>query len=246
MRSTLAIMRKEMVTYFSSPLAYIVLTAFLLLNGIFFWLILAYLTRPGVPPGAPLRHFFGGTFFYWLCILLIISAITMRLIAEERRSGSIEFLMTTPVSETQVILGKYLASLLFYVFLWAFTLVYVIIIHSHSPVELGPIFTGYLGMLLHGALLLSAGLFASTFTRNQVVAAVWAFVILILLFSVGLMSGLANAQGWRDIIEYVTLWEQMDDFGKGIIDTRSLVYCFSLTALFLYLSVHTLAVKKWR
>ena len=124
--------------------------------------------------------------------------------------------------------------------------IYVIIIHTHNPIELGPILTGYIGILLHGALFLAAGIFASTFTKNQVVAAIWAFVILIFLFSAGLAQMIPSSQGWKDILAYMTLWQQMDDFGKGIVDTRALVYCFSLTFLFLYLSVQTLAVKKWR
>ncbi|HPR64079.1 MAG TPA: ABC transporter permease subunit [Thermoanaerobaculia bacterium] len=246
MKAMLAVMRKELLTYFSSPLAYVILTAFLFVNGYFFSIIVAYLSQPGVPPGAPLKAFFGGSFFYWLFILLVVSALTMRLVSEERRSGTIEFLMTTPISDMEVILGKYFASLLYYIFLWSFTLIYVIIIHTHTPVELGPVFTGYLGIILHGALFLSAGIFASTFSKNQVVSAIWSFVILIFLFSVGLLVNLVPTQAWRDAVEYVTLWQQMDDFSKGIVDSRALVYSISLTVLFLFLSAQTLSVRKWR
>ncbi len=118
MRKIWAIIRRELIAYFSSPLAYIVMTAFLLMQGYIFYLIVSFLNNPQTPAMTPLRLFFGGTIFFWLFLLFVVPVITMRLIAEERRSGTIEVLLTSPVTEAQVVIGKFVAALIFYVALW--------------------------------------------------------------------------------------------------------------------------------
>lgn len=246
MKGFYAILKKELLSYFFSPLAYIILTAFLLLNGWIFYIILSYLNSPASPHGAVLKAFFGGTIFYWLYILFIIPALTMRLIAEEKRLGTIETLMTCPVTETQVILSKFSASFVFYIFLWLFTLVYVIILLSYTKIDLMPVLTGYIGIILHGAAFLSAGILASSFSKNQIISAIWAFVILICLFSIGFLYHLIPSGTIKNFIEYLTLWEQMEWFGKGIIDTRAIIYSISITVLFLFLSIQVLKFRKWR
>lgn len=241
-----AIFKRELLSYFYSPLAYVILAAFLLLNGGIFYLILTILNTPSAPYGAVLKAFFGGTLYYWMYILFIAPALTMRLISEEKRSGTIETLMTTPVSEIQVVLGKYLAALAFYAFLWLFTAIYVVIVASTSRVDLMPILTGYVGILLHGALFLSAGLLASAFSKNQIVAFIWAFALLMGLFTLGFMYQIVADPTAKSIFEYATLWEQMDAFGKGILDTRPLVYSLSLNVFFLYLTAQILRLRSWR
>jgi ABC-2 type transport system permease protein len=242
----LATLNRELRAYFFSPLAYVVLTLFLIVNGFVFWLIVSYLNDPRARTGAPLELFFGQTIFFWLVLLFVAPAITMRLISEERRSGTIEVLMTSPVSETQVVLGKYLAALLFYVFLWLPTLAYAGVVAYFGSVDPGPVGAGYLGILGIGAYFLAVGIFASSLSKNQIVAAILTFALLMLCFSFGLLENLVNQPALKQAFGYLDLWQHMDDFSKGIVDTRRLVYYLSATAFFLFLTVRSLEAKKWR
>jgi ABC-2 type transport system permease protein len=247
MTKILAIVRRELIAYFSSPLAYIVLTAFLLMQGYIFYIIVSFLNNPMTQAMTPLRLFFGGTVFFWLFLLFTVPVITMRLLAEERRSGTIEVLLTSPVTEGQVIAGKFLAALLFYVVLWLPTLIYVVLLKQHSSIDLRPVLAGYLGVLLVGFLFLAVGTFTSTLTNNQLIAAIIAFAVLIALFSIGLVEQLlVSSSVIRDALGYMNLWTHMDDYAKGIIDTRHVVYELSVGLLFLFLAAKSLEVKKWR
>jgi ABC-2 type transport system permease protein len=246
MRKTLALVRRELVAYFSSPLAYVVLTAFLFFNGYVFWLIVAFLNNPNSQAMTPLRLFFGGTIFFWLFLLFLVPVITMRLLAEERRSGTLELLLTAPVSEGQVVMGKFLAAFIFYLFLWLPTVVYVFILEQYASIDLHKVAAGYLGVMLLGVLFAAVGLFTSALTRNQIVAAIFAFAVLVVLFSVGLVEQLATNATIKAALGYMNLWDQMDDFARGLVDTRHLVYQLSLAGLFLFLSVKALEAKKWR
>jgi ABC-2 type transport system permease protein len=242
----LAIARRELKAYFYSPLAYIILTFFLLVQGYYFSIIVAYLSDPRFPAGKPLELFFGQTIFTWLVLIFAGTFLTMRLVSEELRSGTIETLMTAPVSEAQVVFGKYAAALVFYLFLWAPTLAYVAIIRFFTPVDWGPIASSYLGIFGIGALFLAVGIFASATSKNQIVAAIVTFFCLLVLFSLGLMENLANGDTAKKVLGYVNLWTHMDDFAKGIVDSRRLVYYASGIGLFLFLTTRALAAKKWR
>lgn len=246
MRGFLATFGRELRAYFFSPLAYVVLTFFLLVNGYVFWLIVSYLNDPRAQAGAPLELFFGQTIFFWLVLLFVTPVLTMRLLSEERRSGTIEMLMTAPVTETQVVLGKYVAALGYYAFLWLPTLVYVWVVAHFGSVDPGPVLSGYLGVLGIGALFLAVGLFASSLTRNQIVAAMVTFAFLVVLFTFGLLENLVAGDHSRTLFGYLNLWQHMDEFSKGIVDTRRLVYYLSLTGFFLFLSGRALAAKRWR
>ncbi len=246
MRGFTAVLRRELKAYFYSPLAYVVLTFFLLVQGYYFSVIVAYLTDPRFPAGKPLELFFGQTIFTWLVLIFAGTFLTMRLISEELRSGTIETLMTAPVSETQVVLGKYAASLAFYLFLWAPTVAYVAIVRYFTPVDWGPIASSYLGIVGIGALFLSVGIFASATSKNQIVAAIASFFFVLVLFSIGLLENLVNGETAKKVFGYVNLWQHMDDFAKGIVDTRRLVYYASGAAFFLFLTTRALAAKKWR
>ncbi len=246
MRKTWAIIRRELIAYFSSPLAYVVMTAFLLMQGYIFSLIVSFLNNPQTPSMTPLRLFFGGTIFFWLFLLFVVPVITMRLIAEERRSGTIEVLLTSPVSELQVVVGKFLAALTFYVALWFPTVLYVVVLKRHSEIDLGPVAAGYLGVFLLGFLFLAVGTFASTLTDNQLIAAIIAFATMVLLFSIGLVEQLASSPAIKAALGQMNLWTQMDDFAKGIVDSRHVIYQLSTGLLFLFLAAKSLEVKKWR
>ena len=249
MNGVLAILNRELKAFFFSPLGYVVLTLMLLVNGGVFWIIMSFLNDPRAPggsPGAPLEYFFGQTLYFWLVLLVMTPALTMRLLSEERRSGSIEPLMTAPVSEAQVVMGKFMAALVFYVALWLPTVTYAGIVAYHSDIDWGPVGAGYLGILGIGCLFLAVGLFASSLSRNQLIAAIIAFAILIVLFSFGLLENLFNSEATREVLGYMNLWRHMEDFSKGIVDTRALVYYLSATTLFLFLSSKALAANKWR
>ncbi|MCP4655944.1 MAG: ABC transporter permease subunit [bacterium] len=247
MNGFLATLGRELRAYFFSPLAYVVLTFFLLVNGGVFSLIISYLNDPRAAGSAtPLKMFFGDTFFFWVVLLMITPLLTMRLLSEERRSGTIEALMTAPVSEAQVVMGKYLAALAFYVFLWLPTLVYTVIIARNSEVDWGPIASGYLGVLGIGGVFLAIGVFGSSFTKNQIVAAVITFAMLLYFFAVAFLDSLVTSDTLKGILGYMNLLEHMDEFGNGVVDSRRLVYYVTTSALFLFLSSRALAVKKWR
>lgn len=247
MKALTAIVGRELRAYFFSPMAWVLLTFFLLVNGYVFSLIVSFLSDPRAGGSTtPLKLFFGDTFFFWLVLLFVAPMLTMRLLAEERRSGTIEPLMTAPVSESQVVVGKYLAALAFYLFLWLPTLAYVLIVARGSEVDWGPIASGYLGILGIGAVFLAVGIFGSSFTRSQIVAAFVTFALLILLFAVGFLDSLVTDDTLRSFLGYLNLLQHMDEFGKGIVDTRRLVYYLTTVVLFLFLTSRALEAKKWR
>ena len=246
MSAFLATLSRELRAYFFSPLAYIVMAVLLLVNGFIFWLIVSFLSDPRAAVGAPLELFFGQTFFFWLILLFMTPVLTMRLLSEERRSGTIEVLMTAPITEAQVVLGKYVAALTFYIALWVPTLAYAGVVARYSSVDWGPVASGYLGIAGVGALFLAAGLLASAVTRSQLIAALLTFVMLVPMFTFGLLENLVSNAIAKQIFGYLNLWQHMDDFAKGIVDSRRLVYYASATVFLLFLATRTLAVKKWR
>lgn len=236
---------RELRAYFFSPLAYVVLTLVMLINGFVFSLIVSFLNDPRAT-GAPLELFFGQTLFFWLVLLFVAPILTMRLISEERRSGTIEVLTTAPVTENQIVIGKYLAALLFYAFLWLPTLAYALIIDYYGELDWGPVASGYLGVLGVGALFLAIGTFASTLSRNALVSAIVTFALLMPLFVFGLLQSLVNNEALKQAFGYLDLWQHMSEFAKGVVDTRRLVYYLSTTIFFLFLAARSLELRKWR
>lgn len=247
MSGVLAIFQRELRAYFLSPLAWVILCFMLIINGVIFALILIALNDPLQPPGRPLDLFFGGTFLFWLVLLFVAPVLTMRLLAEERRSGSLEVLMTAPVTEGQVVVGKYLAALVFYAFLWFPTVTYAGIVALHSEIDWGVVAAGYLGVLLVGALFLAVGLFTSAMTSNQIVAAVMSFAILLALICVTFLEYFVNSQVLRDALAFISFPEHVSgELAKGIVDTRRLVFYLTGTGFFLFLTGRALESGKWR
>ncbi|MGD2114350.1 MAG: ABC transporter permease [Acidobacteriota bacterium] len=246
MSGILATLQRELRAYFYSPLAYVVLFFLLVVNGLVFALILSFLNDPLQPGGRPLDLFFGGTLYFWLVMLFVPPVLTMRLLAEERRSGSIEVLMTAPVTEGQVVTGKYLAALLFYVFLWLPTLSYAGIVAAGSDIDWGTVASGYLGILLVGALFLAAGVFASAMTSNQIIAAVMSFAILLGLLAIWPLEYLVNAPELKEVLAYLSIPQHMEELARGVVDTRRLVLYGSGTLFFLILTARALEARKWR
>lgn len=246
MNGLVATALRELRAYFVSPLAYGLLFFLLAFNGVVFALILAFLNDPLAPAGRPLDLFFGGTFFFWLVLAATVPLLTMRLLAEERRSGTIEVLMTAPVTENQVVAGKYLAVLVFYLFLWLPTLVYPVILEQAGDIDWGLVASGYLGIFLLGALFLAAGLFASSLTSSQILAAAGGFAAILGLLALSLLEALAGDPAWREVFAHVSVLTHMEELARGVVDTRRLVFYASTTLFFLVLAARSLAAKKWR
>ncbi len=245
------IARRELFAYFTSPVSYIVLTLFLAIEGYSFWVLTELLNQSQNSHGAVLQYFFGGTFLFWLIELFLVSVITMRLIAEERRLGTLEPLLTAPVDEWEVIVGKYLGALGFYVCLWIPTLLYVAMLQAYSPVgvrlDLGPVASGYGGALLIGASTISVGLFCSTLTRNQIVSAVLAFVGLTLLLLVGALGDAMLRSGpWAPLFSYINIRQHAEDFGRGIVDSRPIVFHLGIVIFSLFASARMLEWRRGR
>lgn len=246
MRAALAIARKELLSFFFAPMAYIVVAAFLLMNGFIFAIILSALSQPGAFSSSPMAVFFGGTLFFWIFLILMAPVITMKLGAEEAKAGTIETLLTAPVADWEVVAGKYLGALTLYVACWLPTAIYVWVLTRYAEVDIGPVLSGYLGVLLVGMFFLAIGLFTSMVARNQVVAAILAFAALVLLLAVSILSFMATAPLAKGILDYVDLWGCMQNFAKGVVDSRQVVYLLSGALFFLTLSHQALQSRRWR
>ena len=235
MRNTTAIALKEFKSYLASPMAYVVTGIFLVLTGVFFS------TSPATYFETSIRGFLEtGS----LLLLLLAAALTMRLLAEERKMGTMELLLTAPVRDSEVILGKFLGSLGILTAMLVLTFYYPILLIAFGDPDMGPIATGYLGLFLLGCVSLAVGLFASSLTSNQIVAAVVAGGILFALWFVGLAANyLPEALG--EVIGYLSLYYYFPDFMRGIIDTRGVIYYLSITALFLFLAIRSLENSRW-
>ncbi|NOZ05481.1 MAG: ABC transporter permease subunit [Chloroflexi bacterium] len=235
MRNTFTIAQREIYAYFVSPIAYIVTAAFLVIGGYLFSMIL-YFSRE-----ATMRFIFGNLSFIFL---LIAPMLTMRLLAEEHRSGTIELLLTSPVRDWEVVLGKFLASLTLFLAMISLTLVYPLVLFAFGHPDGGPILSGYLGLILAGAGYLSVGVFTSSLSRNQIVAAVLGIVLLLVLW-------LADAAGsfmggsLSSILSYLSLSSHTSDLTRGVIDTKDVIYYLSLVVAFLFLSVRSLESRRW-
>ncbi len=224
MRNVPAVARRDLAAYFHSPAGLAIAALFLTLQGLVIWMFIQFLGRPDAPPGGVMEFFFGGTILYWIAIALLATVIPMRLVAEERRTGTIETLLTAPVTATDVVLGKWLAAFGFYAALWAPTLVYLIYLHAvGAPTDAGPIASGYLGTMLIGAAALALGLLASALTRNQIVAATLSFVSFFVLLLLGALEAQVGNPHLAELLRRLSLFRIMEDFGHGIVDSRHVV-----------------------
>ncbi|HKE19494.1 MAG TPA: Gldg family protein [Kofleriaceae bacterium] len=234
----LAIARRELLATFHAPIAYVVLVLFLALEGFSFWAVVEVLADPSRPAGygAVLRTHFGGTFLYWAVLFAVVALTTMRLVAEERRHGTWEALLTTAVSEAEVVLGKWLGAAAFYALLWLPTAAYPVVLAAYAPpgteVDLGPIASAYLGVALSGAGFLALGLCASAATESQVVAAVTSFAALLGLLLVGQLEDVSRDLGRLSaIVRQLDLRGHMDGMARGAIELDAVALFAGLAAL---------------
>ena len=229
---------KELKSYLTSPMAYIVTAIFLGLSGTFFATYLAGTNYADTS----IRGFLeaGQTL-----ILLFAAVLTMRLITEEKKLGTWELLLTVPVRATEIILGKFLSSLAVLTGMLLLTFYYPILLMVFGDPDLGPIITSYLGLFLLGSAALAIGIFASSLTSNQIVSAVVAGGILFALWFLGLAGNFASGV-LGELLSYLSLSRHFPDFVRGIVDTKAVVYYLSVAALFLYMAIKSIETDRWR
>lgn len=247
MTGFVAIFRREMLSLWVTPLAWVLLGVFLILQGGIFYSIIVHFstfTDLSVDDG-PLGAYFGqNSVFLLMTLLLMCPALSMRLLAEERRSGTIEALLTAPVGSAGVVLGKYAAALVTYVAMWVPTLLYVVILRKTGSVDWLVILASYLGLFLVGAQYLAIGALASALTQSQFVALLVTVLIQFGLFVLGIGEYIFDPGLLHDVCSYVSLAGHMEDFSKGIVDTRRVLYDLSLAGFSLFLAVRV--VDSWR
>jgi ABC-2 type transport system permease protein len=170
----------------------------------------------------------------------------MRTFSEEKRTGTIEVLLSAPVTEAQVVLGKFLGAWMPYCVLWGASAIFFVILRCYTALDWGPLFSGYLGTCLMGSVLIAVGLLASSLTRNQIIAFIVGFVLILGLFCVGFLNIFLTSPDSRKLVQYLSLIEHFQDFSKGIVDSRPVVFYLSLTVAMLFLTVRTVASPRWR
>jgi ABC-2 type transport system permease protein len=247
MRAFWPIYKRELFAFFVTPLAWVLITVFLFVQGMnFFWIIDTFATRSdGMSDQSPLQAFFGNTILLYLVLFLLVPPMTMRLFAEERRSGTIESLMTAPVSSAAVVLAKYAAVVTTYAAMWLPTLLYVVLLRRAADVDWGAAGAAYLGVMLVGAGYLSVGLLMSAMTKSQFLALILSAMVILGLFILGIGEFIAREGSvTKDVCAHVSVWAQMNDFSSGIVDSRHIV--FTLTLIVLPLFAATRAVDAWR
>ena len=236
MKNVWAVAQRELRSYFLSPLAYVVIALFLALSGYLFALILAngrQASLQGLVQNVSVLYLF------------IVPAISMRLLAEEQRSGTIELLLTNPVQEWEIVTGKFLASVLLVVVMLALTLLYPLFLYIFGSPDTGPIITGYLGILLQAAAFLSVGLWASSLTSNQIVAAIIAFALLLVLWlSDNLGQFLGGTVG--SIVSYTSVINHFQSFPQGVIQSNDVIYYVTLILGGIVLSTLSLQSRRYR
>ncbi len=246
MRNIMLIASKELRSYLTSPMAYIVVCIFLLLSGLFFVL---YLTNTSFNDTSlkgfidPLSVFgvqTGGN----VLVLLFALVLTMRTLAEEKKLGTWELLLTSPVRDSDIVLGKFLGSMGILITMLVLTLFYPLLLVIFGDPDMGPIWTSYLGLFLLGSTALSVGIFASSLTSNQIVAAVVSGAILFGLWVIGIIAS-SVPQALQQVLNYISLSYHSAGFEVGIIDTRDIIYYLSITALFLYFSTRSIEASRW-
>lgn len=230
------IFKREFKSYFRSPIAYIFISAFLIVSGWFFYQTFFVLDY------ASLRNYFD--VLPWL-FLIFVPMITMRLWAEERKVGTMEVLMTLPVRDHEAVLGKYLASLAFLALALLLTIPMPITAAVYGDPDVGAIVAGYIGGLFMGAAYLAMGIFVSSLTQNQIVAAIIGWVICFILFFIGNDLVLFNAPNRLvPLLEYLGLGNHFDSIGRGVLDLRDVIYYLSVIVFFVYLNVRVIEARK--
>jgi ABC-2 type transport system permease protein len=254
MRNTFTICRRELGAYFASPIAYLLMGLFGLITGFMFYSATAYfisvstqqqMTGQSGPMDiglyviAPLLGNAG------VIGLFLVPLISMRLFAEEKRSGTIELLLTSPISDWEIILGKWLGAMVMYLAIIAMTAVNIGMLFAWSTPDWRPILTGYLGLILQGATVLAIGTFISTTTKNQIIAGGSTFAICLLLWVLSWVSNYSDTW-YGKAIAYCSILTHFEPFSKGIVDTKDVIFYLSAIFLGLFLTARSLESLRWR
>ncbi|MFC2158832.1 ABC transporter permease subunit [Acidobacteriota bacterium] len=255
MNNIWAICKKEIKAYFTSPIAYVVITVFLVLTGFFFHSLINWFNAQSLQLSqnpyyyqqlninqmvySPLFHNIS------IILLLVIPLLTMRLFAEEKKIKTDELLYTSPISINQIILGKYFASLFVLFVMLLLTGFYSFFTFAYGNPELPPLLCGYLGLFLMGAGFIAVGIFFSSLTENQIVAAVLTFGSLLLFWIIN-WAAFSAGGFWKDVLNYLSFFQHFDDLTRGILDTTDLVYYLSFAFFGLFLTHSVIQSRRWR
>jgi ABC-2 type transport system permease protein len=254
MRNVLAIAQKELRSYFASPIAYIVIGFFAIVYGYMFATILYIFVSESMQAGLPgsgqsvnvhqqlirplLQNFL-------VVNLFLFPMVTMRTYAEEKRSGTIELLLTSPITDFQIVMGKFLGAMGLYLAMLAVTLFHLAVLFKFGRPEWKPILTSYIGLILFGGCFISVGLFISSLSKNQIVAGSVTFLTFLLLWIINWIGSFAGPMGER-ITSYLSIVGHFDDFSKGVIDTTHLIYYLSFITFGLFLTAKSVDSERWR
>jgi ABC-2 type transport system permease protein len=253
MTNILAIVRKEWRGYFASPVGYVVIGMYALVFGYFYTVGLSWFIRQSMQGpqmgGGPMNInqqmiryvFLNSTVIF----LFVVPLITMRTYAEEKRSGTIELLMTSPITDFQIVMGKFLGAMSLYAAMLGITLVHIAVLFAYGSPEWKPILTGYLGLLLLGGCFVSVGLFFSSLTKNQIVAGMFTFAVLLLLWVIDWIGSFAGPS-LEKLTTYLSLTGHVEDFLRGVIDSQHVVYYLSFITFGLFLTAKAVDSERWR
>jgi ABC-2 type transport system permease protein len=253
MRNVLAIAGKELRGYFASPIAYIVIGFFALLYGWFFYAILSFFNREsmkmsmGMGGNMNINQMLIGPLLTnaTVVMLFVLPMITMRTYAEEKRSGTIELLLTSPVTDTQIILGKFLGAMGLYAAMLAITLIHMGLLFLYGSPDWKPVASGYLGLLLMGGCFIALGLLISSLTKNQIVAGMVTFAVFLMLWVINWIGTFVGPTA-QAVLAHVSITDHFDDFARGVIDTKHLVYYLSFISFGLFLTAKSVDSERWR
>jgi ABC-2 type transport system permease protein len=240
------IYKRELFALFVTPVAWVLMVVFLVIQGFHFYgLVLHFASNVDLSVDqGPVQAFFGESMLFYLPLILLCPGMTMRLFAEERRSGTIETLLTAPVGTAGIVLGKFAAALTTYAAMWLPTVLYLVILRHAGDLDWHVVGTSYAGVGLIGAGYLAVGTLMSAMTKSQLVAIVLSALVILGLFILGIGEFVFDAGPVHDVCAYVSVWGQMGELSKGIVDSRRIVMDLTLVALPLFITVR--AVEAWR
>lgn len=250
MRRFFILLNREIGHYFHTPLAYVVLFFFLLLSGLNFYIVLTALNNANGTTSL-VEGFFNGLFL-WFPLILSFPLLTMRLFSEEYNSGTVETLMTAPVSDMSVVLSKFFGAVVFYIVLWVPTVLYFLLFSwvtgEKAADSLSAYFGAYAMLLLIGLFYISIGCLASALTKHQIIAAVTAFALICVLFFMHLVSFFfpSMSPALRELTYYFSTIQHMADFSHGVFDTRPVVFYLTLTTFTLFITFHVFQYRRWK
>jgi len=255
MSNILAIAQKELRSYFSTPIAYIVIGFFALLFGYFFYAMLIIFNQQSLQLGGLgggggnvdinqqlIRPLFLNAS---VILLFVLPLITMRTYSEEKRSGTIELLLTSPVTDIQIIVGKFLGAMALYAAMLGITLIHMVLLFAWGNPEPKVVVMGYVGLLLMGGCFISVGLLISSLTKNQIVSGMVTFAVFLLLWVINWIASFTGPTT-QSVLNYLSITDHFDDFTKGILDTKHLVYYFSVMSFGLFLTARSVDTERWK